>query len=440
MKPGDKLIDMEGQEEQGYGPGTLMTNEVLDELFNNHSWQCPPILIPNEFGQDPINVLDALHLHPKGSPERREQDRKNKKEGSKGYSLPVSLYPPQWDKMELVRKTIVDCARQNQVELVRNKLKTNVGPRTHPHFWLSCKYGMKKQKEKQFVYKSTDPVYTGATKHGVPMAEYQPGIRQERLVGKNQAIRGTKGSGKKEPKWSGSEKIKDGVPLCPVKIRVNLDPGVCWYIPFQEHKNTCHCSHLQPKDAGEITSHAKRVPEEDAKLAKVLGSHIGNGHVTQNCIKGVTGNHYSHSTLGTLSKDPKTKNKSNAAQLIDYLNEQVDEGNMRYVAMYHVVDDNTLVAVGASQKREELLKRKMKEAIDRKAKGETVEEGEPTLTEEELTELAGDLVKDGLKLYHTGRLRKGDKPIPTLKKKMEELLDIGSALDTVQGQLTVSIL
>ena len=436
MKPIEKLIDMEGHDD--HGPGTLMTNETINNLYSAKDWVCPPICIPNEFGREPINILAALDMPDGGTDEHLFKQEHNKALGIKGIALPASLYPPHWENLDLVRDAIIYAARDVCVELTKSKVESKCGKNSHQHFFLGCKYGKKKNKEKEFKYKETDAAYTGVTVHGVPCAEYEPGVREEKMVGKNKAIRGTKGAGKKEPRWTKSEKLKD-FPLCPVKIRVNLDPGVCWYVPFQQKKNMVHCSHLQPKHPGQMNSHAKRCTDGERKTAKVLVDNIGNGAVTTNCMKGFTGKHFSQSTLGTLSTNPETKKKSNAAQLIDHLNEQVELKKMRYIALYHVVTETSLLAVGKAQEREELLKRKMQAAVEKKDRGELVDDDEMALTDEELTQLAGDLVKEGIKLYHTGRLKKGVKPEECLFDKMHELLDIGYALDSVQEDLTVSL-
>ena len=429
---------MEGDDE--HGPGTLMTNEHLQDLYFNNVWDTPPIFLPNELGREPINILQAHDLPDSGTDDCLYRQECNKGTGFKGIALPPSLYPPQWEHKEVVRDAIIHAARDVRVELIKSKVDGTLRKNSHQHFVLSCKYGNKKQHEKEFKYKETDPVYTGITAHGVPCAEYEPGVREERMVGKNKAIRGTNGAGKKEPRWSKTGKGMAGQNLCPVRIRVNLDPGVCWYIPFQPKKNLVHCTHPKPMDAGEISSHANRCTDGERKTAKVLVDHVGNGGVTTNCMKKLTGKHFSQSTLGTLASNAQTKKKSNAAQFIDYLNEEVRLKKKRYIAIYHVVTETSLLAVSKAQEREELLKKKMQEAVAKKNRGEEVTDDETELTEEELTQLAGDLVKEGLKLYHTGRLKKGVKPEHVLYDKMHELLDIGYALDSVQGDLTVSVL
>jgi len=56
---------MEGDDE--HGPGTLMTNEHLQDLYFNNVWDTPPIFLPNELGREPINILQAHDLPDSGT-------------------------------------------------------------------------------------------------------------------------------------------------------------------------------------------------------------------------------------------------------------------------------------------------------------------------------------------------------------------------------------
>ena len=152
------------------------------------------------------------------------------------------------------------------------------------------------------------------------------------------------------------------------------------------------------------------------------------------------GFHIPTSVMQTVCHDAEDKNKSSATLLIEYLNDQVDKNLKSYVALYHTVTTTSLLAVGKAQQQEELLKKKIAEAALKKGNDATDEEETPSLTEEEIRELAGDLVKEGLKLYHTGRLRKKDNPVEIMVNKMEDLLDFGSALCTVKENLQVRLL
>ena len=264
-------------------------------------------------------------------------------------------------------------------------------------------------------------------------------VGEERMVGKNKVIRGTKGSGKKQHRRTGPEKPKEVAALCPVHIRVNLDPGICWCIPFQSKKNLADCCHACPQDACEMNFHANRCTDGECNAAKVLVDHVGNGCVATNCMKQFTGKHFSQSILGTLASNAQTKKKSNVAQLTDHLNEQVELTKKRHIVICHVVTKTSLLVVSKAQEREELLKRKMQEAVAKKNRGEEVTDKETVMTEEELAHLAGDLAKEGLKLCHAGRLKRGVKPEHVLFDKMHDVLDIGHALDSVQGDLTASV-
>jgi len=144
--------------------------------------------------------------------------------------------------------------------------------------------------------------------------------------------------------------------------------------------------------------------------------------------------------MQTVSTNPEDKNKSSATLLIEHLNRLVALGEVRYVALYHTVTETSLLAVGKAQQREELLKKKIAEAALLK-ENESLSEGDvPTLTDEELRELAGDILKEGgLKMYHTGRLKKKDNPVEIMVDKMQEMLDFGSTLSTVKESLQVGL-
>ena len=168
---------------------------------------------------------------------------------------------------------------------------------------------------------------------------------------------------------------------------------------------------------------------------------MGTGSQSQNIMKEVTdGFHIPTSVMQTVSTNPEDKNKSSATLLIEHLNRLVELGEVRYVALYHTVTETSLLAVGKAQEREELLKKKIAEAALLK-ENESLSEGDvPTLTDEELRELAGDPLKEGgLKMYHTGRLKKKDNPVEIMVNTMQEMLDFGSTLSTVKESLQVGL-
>ena len=436
MKPNLQFIDMEDSQ-----PGILLTNEHITNDDLSKPWECRPILIDNEVGKDPINVLDALKYSPEGSHEFWLEKQVDKAQKNIGIRLPKSVYPPAWGEHELIRKKIIEAARQAGVELVRFKVVKKVRKNSHQHFTLRCKYGRRSAPEKPFVRKEGDAPHKGISSLGVPVAEYLPGCRLDPMQNKKNGIRGTKGEGKKMVRRTGDEKPAEeyGQDVCPVKFKVALIPGECWYLPFQFKSNKVHCDHVK-LDRGEMSCRASHLSEKTKKTIKVLEEHVGCGSQSQNILNEMTGGfHVPTSVMQTVCHDVADKDKSSATLLIEHLNEQVDKGKMRYDALFHTVTTTSLLAISKAQKREELLKKKIVEAALKKADDDTESDEIPTLSPEELRELAGDLVKEGLKLYHTGRLKKSDNPIEIMVEKMEELLDFGSALCTVKENLQVRL-
>jgi len=226
-----------------------------------------------------------------------------------------------------------------------------------------------------------------------------------------------------------------GEHVCPVKFKFALIPGECWCFSYQAKSNRMHCDHPEI-ERGKLDIWARHLSEETKKKICVLEEHVGTGSQTQNCMKEFTdGFHIPTSVMQTVCTYAEDKNKSSGTLLIEYLNDQVDKGLKSHSALHHTVTTTSLLAVGKVQQREELLKKKIAEAALKKGSDDTVDKETPTLTEEEIRELAGDLVKEGLKLYHTGRLRKKDNPVEIMVNKMEKLLDFGPALCTVKETL-----
>jgi len=185
---------------------------------------------------------------------------------------------------------------------------------------------------------------------------------------------------------------------------------------------------------------ASHLSEDQKKTVKVLEEHVGTGSQSQNIMKEFTdGFHIPTSVMQTVSTNPEDKNKSSVTLLIEHLNRLVALGLVRCVALPHTVTETSLLAVGKAQQREELLKKKIAEAVLLK-ENESLSEGDvPTLTDAELRELVGDLLKEGgLKMYHNSRLKKKDNPVEIMVNKMQEMLDFGSTLSTVKESLQVS--
>lgn len=152
----------------------------------------------------------------------------------------------------------------------------------------------------------------------------------------------------------------------------------------------------------------------------------------------------SRQTLQSIANEDVDISLSDAAQCIEWLDAQVESKHLRYMALYHDVTDTSLLLIGRAQKREELLKKKMRAAQMRKDEAERQgKQTKPlpkkfTLTAREMESLAGDLAhKEDLGLYFKGKLKDGQVPETKYLGKMQELLDLGATLDTVHEELTV---
>lgn len=172
----------------------------------------------------------------------------------------------------------------------------------------------------------------------------------------------------------------------------------------------------------------------------------------------------SRNTIASIAKKALDPTLTDAEHAIQWLDEQVDKENLRYQALYHDVSESSLLLITKAQKRKEMLKKRLREAQAKKdkalkeAKKKQMRRGKKgrkkcvfdteatltiedvNLTEEEMSELVGDIAKENkISLYLTGKWEKADEPLvrSELLKKMHELLDLGETLDAIEQQLKV---
>jgi len=116
MKPGLQLIDMEED-----NPGGLLNHgHPEDEL---ESWECPPILIENDVGKDPVNISDVFKCSAEGQWMEKKCD---KIKNNIGIRLPAAVCPPDWNSVDHVREKIIQHARLSSVELVKFKAEKKI--------------------------------------------------------------------------------------------------------------------------------------------------------------------------------------------------------------------------------------------------------------------------------------------------------------------------
>lgn len=157
----------------------------------------------------------------------------------------------------------------------------------------------------------------------------------------------------------------------------------------------------------------------------------------------------SRNTLESILKEGRDSKASDAQESMEWLEGEADGGRMSFVSLFHNVTESTLILITRDQARKELLKKKVREAQDRKEGSNTRRsrkrknskknlEKEVTLTRKEMETLVGDLVaNEDLSLYMRCRGKKVCNPEKRLLSKLEELLDLGETLDDIEQQLTI---
>lgn len=264
-----------------------------------YQFECPPIRIKNADGLPDIDVLDAYRYLT--FTDRTFSNKTYKETGVvQGLALPASLYPPSWDSLEDVRKPIRQAAKASGIELF---CKTTISPDKKKtktegegaHFILGCNFNGisqdKKKKEEEFANAAPR-----LSEWGVSMPHYNYEDRQDPIIGQARGIRpgdGSKGAGLKEGRRTGTEKrsgetTDNGGKRCPFQLRVNLIEGVCWYVPWKNSSNLCHCGHIE-LGRGELNAKKNTVSDKAKKAIKAAAKQFSLGGGMQNFAKELTG-------------------------------------------------------------------------------------------------------------------------------------------------------
>ena len=168
--------------------------------------------------------------------------------------------------------------------------------------------------------------------------------------------------------------------------------------------------------------------------------------------------------------------KTDATHVVEWLMEEVNVNRQRFMTLYHDVSETSLLLITRAQRREELLKEKIRIAEEKKAEREAAElemkkkkkkkkkvakkvsgkkvptkkapvkkkkekarkPSEITLSKQELRDLAGDIVQnEDVNLFFRNAVGDDEWAGKKLFEKMERMLDLGTTLDNIEQQLTV---
>ena len=145
----------------------------------SYEFECPPILIENEEGLPPIDIMDAFRKYSFASRMKLAD-----KDDIDGVPLPASVYEPVWDQIESVRQPILLAARKVGIDLICKTLY-----KSRNHFILSCTHNSISNSLKQKVedYEKSD---TRENAFGVPLSQFCGDYRQDSII--NQKARNRK--------------------------------------------------------------------------------------------------------------------------------------------------------------------------------------------------------------------------------------------------------
>ena len=265
-----------------------------------YSFEAPPIYIKNVVGQPDIDVLQAFRKL--DFSDRQLSNLTYKDTGIiHGIPLPPSVYPPNWDAMDDLRKAIRQGAKEGGIEFTCKHTESPEKKRTKTegegaHFILACKCNSisaaKKKKDLEFV--NAEPLVSD---WGVPTPRYDYSQRQDPIIGQASGIRkedgDPKGIGKTHARRTESE-MRDGDTSlkggkrCPFQLRVTLIEGVCWHVPHKNRSNLCHAGHMKVK-RGEMSGKKNSLGDEEVKVLKQAEKNFSCGVGMQNFAKEITG-------------------------------------------------------------------------------------------------------------------------------------------------------
>ena len=471
-----------------FPPHQLATDRDVEHLNmpNNvhpptdYEFESPPILVKNVHGQPEIDIINAFRKYEFSSLQ------KHRGEAIEGVILPASIYPPTWDHYKEVRKTILLAARKVGIELVcktTNADKNNKKGGSGKCFVLACTYNIpsKAFEKKVIEYEMAPP---RVSEFDIPLPHYNYSNRQDAIIGQKSRNRKQKVKAGEVPgdrsKRTICAKRNEPTPAqggrrCPFTISVYLVEGNCWYVKYKDKHKIMHCGHMRVS-RGELPSKKNRVDDGAKETIKMAYPNMRNGHGMRNFVSKLTGGeNLSRSTIETIAHEGMDMSQTDAAHVLQWLKDEVEENRMRSLALFHDVTETSLLLITRAQRREELLKEKIVIAEEKKAAREAAElankkkpkkkrkvgtkaqakkrpgkKGPPvkrtpakkpseiTLSKEELRELAGDIVKhEDINLFFRNVVGDDEWAGKKLFEKMERMLDLGETLDKVEQQLTV---
>ena len=172
---------------------------------------------------------------------------------------------------------------------------------------------------------------------------YKEGIREDRISNHRLASRGSKAKPKRT--YTTKTSLKD---VCRFQIVLQLEPGVHWFIAKTSVEKGTH-NHLELTKQ-ETSRKRNSLSLEVREKIRVLQTYCHSGS-TQGVMKHeLDGFQLSQQQIFYSSEQSESSDSScepgtsSANRLMNYLKKQSEEKKMRYIALFHEVDESSLVS------------------------------------------------------------------------------------------------
>ena len=298
--------------------------------------------------------------------------------------LPPKLYPPSWDE----RKSIVKAITEAAMHQGKTSLTQLTADRKKGRIVLGCNKGRKYYENTFYLNAKKSNTTTTSTSAfssadnliadlnaSSCMPQYKEGVRQDRIVNKNAAIRGggnhhqqktistTSGNnnGKKLARRSSTKKPTICDNLCKFKFKLKLEEGEHWIVKAMSQAELYH-NHLDLDKSELVTrrAHLTHDQEESCKrylhftnagaATNILNQELDGLNLSQQSARYIY--QKSHDAALGIDEDKHTNNNASSAggtstanRLVVLLDKLSMDGHLRYVALYHEVKETTLLAI-----------------------------------------------------------------------------------------------
>ena len=143
--------------------------------------------------------------------------------------------------------------------------------------------------------------------------------------------------------------------MCKFEIKIKLKPGVHWRILHAKTSSKYH-NHIQ-LERKEMSHKCKHLSHEQKEMSILARKH-GSYGVARSIISNLSGFTMSNNQIRAIKNnvdDGTTKDASQATKLMEFLRIESSIQKIRYIAIYHEVDESSLVSVSKAMVKKEIV-------------------------------------------------------------------------------------